>query len=100
VECVARNTMPQFPVIFSKGTALVSFVLQSPVITTCTTKCNIKKLQVLLTEYIYVLCICLRRNTDSALYNINRLVFISWIKSVYCAVRIQSLTDYVSTLKC
>jgi hypothetical protein len=39
------------------------------------------------------------KNSDFALHNIHRYVFITPMISVYCAVRIESSTDYVSTLR-
>jgi hypothetical protein len=79
--------------------SLVPFGLQRPAVATCTTNFNIKHLYALLTEYIYVFCKCFRTNSDSNLCNISWLIFISCTISVSCAVRIQSLTDYVSTIK-
>jgi hypothetical protein len=50
---------------------------------------------------IYVFCTDFRTNSKFALYHTNRLVFITQVDSVYCAVRTESLfkTDFISFLR-
>jgi hypothetical protein len=52
---------------------------------------TLKKSYILPTEYLYVLYV-FRKKKKFSLYRINWLVFITEETSVYCAVRIGSLT--------
>jgi hypothetical protein len=61
------------------------------VVTIGTTTFNAKKLYVLLKQCIYVFCIHLRKKEIISVFNINWLVFITQMESVYCAVRTGSL---------
>ena len=58
-------------------------------VTTCTTKFNISTvLHLAHTGYIYVFCVGLKR-TITSVYAINRLIFITEMECVYCAVKVK-----------
>ena len=59
---------------------------------------NIQQLYVLPTLYLRVLCLFENKQRLVATYSINWLVFITEMKSVYCAVRTGSLNKAVRAL--
>jgi len=76
---------------------LINF--QSLLVTWCTKRCNVQESYALPT--LYVFCTYLSENCDLCHLIINCLVFITDLKSVYCAVRTGSLNTAVcvSSLK-
>ena len=61
-------------------------VLQSVVVSVCTTFFNVKKLRILPTECIYILRMILTLTRDYFLNAINRLFFLLGTHCVYCNV--------------
>jgi hypothetical protein len=63
----------------------------------CTSRYGNQELYVLPTLYLLVLYLSQKKTVNSAPYNIDWLVFMSEMKSVYCAVRTESLNKAGST---
>jgi len=82
------------------GTLCVLLKVESPVVTLCTTRFNVETFYVLPTQCIYVLYMDLR--TNSGFHRVHcKLLFVTAMESVYCAVRTGSSNrkDYIAPLK-